>query len=537
MVKIREILILILVFSICFSASGWVIPFESNIQTKPIQFSGNLIIGTDDGTVYAIRLDQGTQAWKKTNLGDSISHIEVMNNKLLVFLDNGTIYNMKNNGVIESQTDLGYQVYGIHISENKAYISTKKGIAKYDGTVVQWVFEETGIYTAPTVHQGKIFFGKEESLFAIDLNGNILWETELGPFWKSKPAAYANMIYIGSMDHYFYALDTINGDKKWIFSTDGAITSSSLIHGGTIYFGSNDGNLYALDSTNGELKWSGKTNGGIFSTPELTTIGQENVVLIGSDDTYVYGFKRNTGEFLWGYSTTEPIKEIAVYGTQVLAISQKHIYSVPTDRSCVITEPADRDKVGYREVEIKGKVFSKYANPKALININGGAWESITVDENNTFNYILDPNPYNFGAIEVQCKVIDSNGQSPVPTKLTLMRSSEFAKPEFVLDYPAVVTDGKEVIIYVYDKETGESVNNFNYKIGEKTSKGNASVKINSGGLGEIEVEFTKAGYQTKKANITVEFDFIPYVVGLVILAIIVVVVWFKFLRKKPAEE
>jgi len=55
------------------------------------------------------------------------------------------------------------------------------------------------------------------------------------------------MLYIGSSDHYLYAL-TLNGNLAWKFMTKGPISSSPVITiNGSLYVGSEDGNLYVIE--------------------------------------------------------------------------------------------------------------------------------------------------------------------------------------------------------------------------------------------------------------------------------------------------
>lgn len=539
MIMKTKYILLVLIFSLCisFSSDHWEKALGSTIGTVPIMFSGNLIVGTYDGTVFSLNINNGEQAWKRSGLGNEISTIESFNNRLLVIMENGTIYTLKNYGDIEKVNNLSSQVYGAEVSEDKVYITTRNGIVTYDGTETEWIYINEASYSSPTIYNNRIIVGIDEKLTSLTLNGEVMWETTLGPFWDNKPIIYANRIYVGSMNGYMYAINSQNGEESWKFGTSGAITSSALVHGGTVYFGSNDGYLYAADPSDGKLKWEGKTNGGIFSTPEVATIGTENVVLIGSSDSYVYGFKRNNGELIWGYSAVKPVNEIKVYGNQIFAVSDYYIYSVSTERSCIITEPSDRTKIGYKEVEIKGKIFSEHSGAGGLISVNGGPWENIEVDNNGAFNYTLDPNNYFFGSVEVQCKVVDNAGQSENVATLLLIRSTEFDEPVFELEYPEKIMEGGELIIYVKDEETGESVNNFNYKLYGETAIGSRNVTFNAGSAGEVELTFSKSGYDSKTITIIVEQDFTLYIVGGVVLIIVLGIVWFKFLRKKNYEE
>ncbi len=68
------------------------------------------------------------------------------------------------------------------------------------------------------------------------------------------------MIYFGSHDSNFYALNA-DGSRRWAFATQGSIISSPAIgDDGSIIFTSVDGRLYAVNP-DGREKWHVWTGG------------------------------------------------------------------------------------------------------------------------------------------------------------------------------------------------------------------------------------------------------------------------------------
>ena len=88
------------------------------------------------------------------------------------------------------------------------------------------------------------------------------------------------IIYVGSFDTRFYAVNP-DGTKKWtFFGAGGAVNTAAAVGAdGTIYFGSFDHNLYAL-SFNGSLKWTFATGSEVHSSP---AIGADGTIYVGSD--------------------------------------------------------------------------------------------------------------------------------------------------------------------------------------------------------------------------------------------------------------
>jgi eukaryotic-like serine/threonine-protein kinase len=80
------------------------------------------------------------------------------------------------------------------------------------------------------------------------------------------PVIIDNVIYFGSMDGNFYALDVETGYMRWVFRTKAGINSIPSGDEKNVYFGSNDGTVYAVSRTTGEEVWSYKGEHTIQST-------------------------------------------------------------------------------------------------------------------------------------------------------------------------------------------------------------------------------------------------------------------------------
>ncbi|HMX56996.1 MAG TPA: PQQ-binding-like beta-propeller repeat protein [Leptospiraceae bacterium] len=79
------------------------------------------------------------------------------------------------------------------------------------------------------------------------------------------PVVIGDMMYFGSIDGNFYALDTETGYMKWNFKTRGAVNSVPFADDQAVYFGSNDGSVYAVDLKDGKQRWSFPTGNTVQS--------------------------------------------------------------------------------------------------------------------------------------------------------------------------------------------------------------------------------------------------------------------------------
>jgi len=88
-------------------------------------------------------------------------------------------------------------------------------------------------------------------------------------------------------------------DLKWKFKTEGKIFSSPIVQNGIVYIGSEDGYFYAIDEKSGNLKWKFKTNGAVHSSASI----YNDIVYFGSFDDYYYALNSKTGKEIWRFKT------------------------------------------------------------------------------------------------------------------------------------------------------------------------------------------------------------------------------------------
>jgi len=138
-------------------------------------------------------------------------------------------------------------------------------------------------------------------------DGSLKWKYKTGYRIESSPAiASDGTVYVGSDDHYLYAINP-DGSLKWKYRTGSWIESSPAIASdGTVYVGSGvyiessdswDGYLYAINP-DGSLKWKYKTGYRIESSPAIASDG---TVYVGSS-YYLYAINPD-GTLKWKYKT------------------------------------------------------------------------------------------------------------------------------------------------------------------------------------------------------------------------------------------
>jgi outer membrane protein assembly factor BamB len=149
--------------------------------------------------------------------------------------------------------------------------------------------------------------------------------TEIAPQEFAAAAIDANtgMLFIGSAEGTFYALDEDTGHLIWKKHI-GAMSCAPLISGGVLYVGTSDGQLVALDAQTGKPKWpkSYIARGPIEQTPSTTG----DLIVFADEADQVVAIDAITGQFKWQYKSETP-EEYTLRGHAGVRVDDQLLYT------------------------------------------------------------------------------------------------------------------------------------------------------------------------------------------------------------------
>ncbi|HLX56480.1 MAG TPA: PQQ-binding-like beta-propeller repeat protein, partial [Ktedonobacteraceae bacterium] len=207
-----------------------------------------------------------------------------------------------------------------HISRRKAWLLIVllalilvASVAFYISPARTWVTGHfhSGIRTAaPSANSNAAMFGydlqhtrfnaNERQLNIGNVNGlELYWSVATDNQVISSPAVANGIVFIGSNNKHFYALDSKNGKALWSYVSKADIGSSPAIANGIVYVGSSDHKLYAFNERTGAVVWTYATESAIWSSPSVAN----GIVYVGSNDSTLYALDARTGTGLWSYAT------------------------------------------------------------------------------------------------------------------------------------------------------------------------------------------------------------------------------------------
>ncbi|MEU7755572.1 PQQ-binding-like beta-propeller repeat protein [Micromonospora sp. NPDC049171] len=154
----------------------------------------------------------------------------------------------------------------------------------------------------------------------------------------SQPAVVDGVLYVGSRDSKFYALDAVTGATKWVFdrtpiagpsdvNNPNPSRSGPAVSGNLVVFGDNRGYLYALNKETGALVWQRRLSdhpATVVTSSSLIFNGKVYVGVSSSEEQYaandqypcctfrgqLVSLDLNTGAVVWRHYTMPPAVQV-----------------------------------------------------------------------------------------------------------------------------------------------------------------------------------------------------------------------------------
>lgn len=132
----------------------------------------------------------------------------------------------------------------------------------------------------------------------------IAWKFKTGAAVRSTAVVVDKTVYVGSSDHFLYALSGSDGTLQWKVNCESAVSSSPAYSNGIVYILSEQQVLYALKSANGKLQWKKKIGEDkaypwgfdyYFSSPVI----KSDSLFIASADGKLFCLDKKTGQTIW----------------------------------------------------------------------------------------------------------------------------------------------------------------------------------------------------------------------------------------------
>jgi len=260
--------------------------------------------------------------------------------------------------------------------ENRDGVYNETGLMKEwpDSLSLLWEYNELGNgYASPIITKSAIYIqGEVDSinfLFAFSLNGEKLWETEIGGEWtesfpgaRSAPTFYNDTLYVTAGMGMLACIDAKTGDKIWKIdmpkkfgarNTRFGFTESLLVDSLHVYCtpGGIDTNVVALNRRTGEVIWVCKGEGEIpsFTSPRIIKL-QNRRLLLTFTKKYLLGIDAETGYMLWSHMQEGPSEALLDVHCNTPLYENGYIYYVTADGNGAVKLKLSEDGSSITEI-------------------------------------------------------------------------------------------------------------------------------------------------------------------------------------------
>jgi len=236
------------------------------------------------------------------------------------------------------QTKLGGAIYApAAVRDGVAYVGTGGGtlnaVNVRDGSFV-WLFAAgNGIFGQPLATDQHLFFVCDNGyLFKLDRkSGKEIWRYDLGGERASRilehqvldklgigefdfdesapqPVLADGVVYVGSGDGSFHAVDAASGRRIWRFAAgvtvapvpwnshgEAKVRTTAALDGSRVVFGSFDHNVYSLERSTGKEVWRKDTHAEVTGAPVL--VGGR--LIVGNRGGLLVALEPATGAVVW----------------------------------------------------------------------------------------------------------------------------------------------------------------------------------------------------------------------------------------------
>ncbi len=262
-------------------APRWQTRIGGEIFASPAVADGVAYVGSTDGVFNAIRTSDGEFVWT-FSAGRPILGAARLDGEAIYFVcDNGYLFKL--------ERATGKELWRYDLGD--ARVSRILGHPH----VFDWDWQ--GV--RPLVAAGVVYTGSGDGSFhAVDAaSGARIWRAETGGKIRNGAAIDGERILVGSADHFVYAFDRASGRELWKHDSGAEVDTEPLVVDGKVVIGNRGVGLMALAAATGERLWKTTFWGSwLESTPVLV----DGTLYVGSSDLgRVSALDPADGRVLW----------------------------------------------------------------------------------------------------------------------------------------------------------------------------------------------------------------------------------------------
>lgn len=207
-----------------------------------------------------------------------------------------------------------------YLVDDQLYFSTRDGMVfavHADTGALRWVREVSrpGYGLRRPCHVGKdVVFVTPTTMLKLDrIYGEPKAVADFGFACSTGVATDGSRLFVGSINHRFYAFDAEHLFELWKASSGAPIESTPVVSGPRLYVASSDRSISSMTAANKRLRWQAVVAGPI--TADL--IRNDSGVFVASRDNSLYLYDYVHGEVRWQARLSGALREPPVLGAEL----------------------------------------------------------------------------------------------------------------------------------------------------------------------------------------------------------------------------
>lgn len=289
---------------------GWRFLAGAPVYTTPVAAEERIFFANAKGTIFAVD-PEGREVWSRAIMIDgksgSASRSAAFDAPLAVF--DGLLYACDGDGLV-----FAFDVESGNERWRRDLDMSILGTPNADVSKSP----ESGEHAAALYIIGQ----EDSSLCCVDaLTGARRWITKGNSRCDSSPGVGGGRVVFGNCDSALHIFSGITGalERSVGIEGDSQVAAGVAIDRGAAFSGCRSGKVMQVNMDTGAILWStGITDAEIFTTPAVTA----QWVVIGAEDGFVYGLRRDTGEERWKQKIGGTPQSAVIAGDKVFVSSK-----------------------------------------------------------------------------------------------------------------------------------------------------------------------------------------------------------------------
>jgi outer membrane protein assembly factor BamB len=245
----------------------WAFPTDAPAVSAPAVVGGLGYVIDAEGTLYAVKTGDGSEAWRMANIFVN-SSVAPVDGLVYAASAEGTLFALDAaTGAITWQVATGADTRGgLAVADGIVYQGNAAGVmSAFDAKTGEprWTFqnEEGAGGATVTVANGQIYFtiggDANAAMYAVDAaTGEQTWRQEQGPDQGFiSTTATPTRLYSVALDGKLHALDAATGETVWTYQLQEFVRSIPVLVDDTLYVADNGGFVRAIDPATGQQRW------------------------------------------------------------------------------------------------------------------------------------------------------------------------------------------------------------------------------------------------------------------------------------------